>query len=48
MDYPKIKKDYPCGRQCKYIVRNTPWTKCKCSDKLVIVSKGSNITTTLH
>ena len=45
MEYPKVKKNYPCGRQCIYIVKNRPWVSCNCTrttsklDKLVIISK---------
>ena len=30
MERPTVKKDYPCGRQCIHIVRNTPWAMCEC------------------
>ena len=31
MEPPRVKKDYPCGRQCIHIVRRTPWALCECN-----------------
>ena len=33
MECPKVKKDFPCGRQCVHIVRKTPWAYCACVKK---------------
>ena len=30
MECPKVKKNFPCGRQCIHIVRKTPWAQCEC------------------
>lgn len=38
MDPPIVKKDYPCGRQCIHIVRETPWALCECK-KFVMFKK---------
>ena len=31
MEPPRLKKYYPCGRQCIHIVRKTPWALCECN-----------------
>lgn len=36
MDPPKIKKDYPCGRQCIFIVKNKPWSMCECKKYVIL------------
>ena len=45
MEPPRLKKNYPCGRQCIHIVRKTPWAMCECNRFKLNIKQKENIKT---